>query len=290
VTAVVTIVRGRAGHLHNLVLGLLRGSQPPAELVVVVMGGDDPTLGLPTTPFPLRTVSCEPTGDELPLARARNLGVATTTSPAVVLLDVDCIPGRELVARYTTALTERAALLMGSVRYLDPGAADADWTEHGLHRRSQPHPSRPVPAAEGAVPTDRYELFWSLSFGVRRTTFVDTIGGFDEQLDGYGGEDTDLAFAARAAGVPLAWLPAAVAYHQHHDTFSPPLNHLRSIVANARRFRAKWGIWPMEGWLTAFEQLGLVRWDSAGDDVEVVRDPTPEEVAAARKAHVVSDA
>ncbi|WP_300342830.1 galactosyltransferase-related protein [Nesterenkonia sp.] len=40
--------------------------------------------------------------------------------------------------------------------------------------------------------TDDYELFWSLSFAVRREVF-DQIGGFDAGYTGYGAEDTDFA-------------------------------------------------------------------------------------------------
>jgi GT2 family glycosyltransferase len=290
VSSVVTIVRGRTQHLVNQVHGLVRGELLPDELVVVVMGGEDPTPALPSAPFPVRTLWCEPTGPSLPLARARNLGVRAATHEHVVLLDVDCIPGRQLLGRYTAALRDLDAVLMGTVRYLDPDATTDGWTETHLHAASRPHPSRPTPEGDEPVLTDRYELFWSLSFASRRGTFVDTLDGFDELLDGYGGEDTDLAFTARAQGVPLVWVPAAVAYHQHHDTFAPPLPHLRSIVTNARRFRAKWGIWPMEGWLTAFAEQGLVRWHPDGDSIEVVRDPTEAELAAARKDHVVSEA
>jgi GT2 family glycosyltransferase len=131
------------------------------------------------------------------------------------------------------------------------------------------------------VVTDAVELFWSLSFAVLRRTFLERIGGFDEGFTGYGGEDTDLAFSARAAGVPLAWVPEAIAYHQDHEHHDPPLHHLRDIAVNARRFRERWDVWPMEGWLCAFVDAGLVRWD--GRDLEVLRDPTPAELARTRR-------
>lgn len=286
-TSVVTIVRGRKRHLANVVHGLARGRALPGELVVVVMGGQDPTAAFASAPFPVRTTWCEPPGDELPLADARNAGARLASGEELVFLDVDCIPGRELVAAYRAALRALDGLLVGGVRYLDPGAADENWTVADLVAASAEHPSRPAPPGPGLVLTDRYELFWSLSFAVRRTTLRDRIGGFDPALSGYGGEDTDLAFSARAAGVPLAWVPAAVAYHQHHPTHSPPVTHLRSIVANARRFREKWGEWPMEGWLTAFAAMGLVRWEPSVGRLEVLREPTGEEVAAAARDRVL---
>ncbi len=33
---------------------------------------------------------------------------------------------------------------------------------------------------------------------------------------GYGGEETDFAWRLEAAGIPMAWVGGAVAYHQHH--------------------------------------------------------------------------
>jgi GT2 family glycosyltransferase len=175
------------------------------------------------------------------------------------------------------------------VRYLDPEATVGGWSEADLAARSREHPARPHPSGPEPVATDRYELFWSLSFAIRRTAYRERLGGFDEALDGYGGEDTDLAFTARARGIPLWWVPTAVAYHQHHATYAPPLPHLRSIVANAIRFRGKWGGWPMDGWLRAFAAQGLVRWDPDGDELTVLREPTAAEIEAARRDHVVPD-
>jgi N-acetylglucosaminyl-diphospho-decaprenol L-rhamnosyltransferase len=58
--------------------------------------------------------------------------------------------------------------------------------------------------------------------------------------------------------------------HQDHDSSTPPREHLREIVPNAHRFRARWGRWPMKGWLRAFADEGLVRWEPAGDRLEIV--------------------
>jgi hypothetical protein len=37
------------------------------------------------------------------------------------------------------------------------------------------------------------------------------------------------------------------------------------IVRNGRLFRDRWGWWPMEGWISSFAALGLVRVDASGD-------------------------
>ena len=56
----------------------------------------------------------------------------------------------------------------------------------------------------------------------------------------------------------MGWLGSARAYHQHHPTSSPPVQHLADILHNGALFRRRWGRWPMEGWLLEFERMGLV--------------------------------
>ena len=108
----------------------------------------------------------------------------------------------------------------------------------------------------------------------------DRIGGFDESFSGYGAEDTDLAFRADAAGVPILFLGGPRAYHQHHGSYDPPLQHFRDIVANAARFHARHGFWPMDGWLADFARLGLIEPPGEGP-LRVLRHPAAAEIARA---------
>ncbi|WP_231635642.1 glycosyltransferase family 2 protein [Novosphingobium sp. ST904] len=119
-------------------------------------------------------------------------------------------------------------------------------------------------------------------FGIHRERFFD-LGGFDEAFTGYGAEDTDFGFRAREVGLPLLFMGGPGAFHQHHDSFEPPLQHLDDIVRNANVFRVRWDRWPMEGWLAAFQKLGLVLWEQ--DRLSVHRRPTDEEIAHARTEH-----
>jgi hypothetical protein len=116
-------------------------------------------------------------------------------------------------------------------------------------------------------------------FAVRRTSF-ERLGGFDETFRGYGGEDTDFAFRARDAGVPLLFTGSTRAFHQHHAIHDPPLNHFYDIVANAERFHARHRFWPMEGWLDAFAGMGLIEPPGAGPHLRVIRAPSEAEIAA----------
>ncbi len=274
-TAVITLNKGREAHLARLLEGLSRGRAPDL-CVVVEMGGDGSPL--PECPFPVERIAFAHAG--LPLAAARNAGRrAAGGADTLIFLDVDCIPSADLVAGLGAAVAERDGLICCAVRYLPAGAVRDGWREADLDRAGHLHPVRHFPES-GIVPSPQPGLFWSLAFAVRAATY-DRLGGFDESFSGYGAEDTDLAFRAEAMGVPTLFLGGPRAFHQHHSGYDPPLQHFRDIAANAARFHARHGIWPMDGWLDGFARLGLIGPDWRGG-ITPLRDPTPEEIAAAR--------
>jgi GT2 family glycosyltransferase len=259
--AVVTVVRGRRDHLAVQQVALQ--TQPtPHERVVVQMGG--PSLDEILGGNDVTLVQMPGDGVPLPLAAARNAGVAAASADAVLLLDVDCIPSPSLLRRCADALARVGGLVAGPVGYLPPGATDRSVDPAVLARMAQPHPARPTPEPGELVRESRYELFWSLSFAIGRADWG-CIGGFCEAYTGYGAEDTDFAWLARRAGVPLHWVGGAWAWHQHHPVSDPPREHLADIVRNSNVFHRRWGEWPMTGWLTAFRDAGLIEWSPDGD-------------------------
>lgn len=280
--SVCTLVRNRNALLRRVLEGLERSTVPPRELVVVRAGGEDPAPVLAAARR-VRVVVEELPGDDevIPYSAARNRAAAAATGSAVCFLDADAIPGPGLVAALDAALADEDAIAIGDILYLPPGAVGDDWTAEGLRAVGRRHPGRPAPPAAGVAPCDRHELVWGTCFAMRRDRFLE-LGGFHEGFQGYAGEDTDLAIRARAAGVPLRVVAGAEVLHQHHDVWDPPLQQFRATLANARVFRDRHGWWPMGGWLDGFARLGLIAWD--GDDVRVLRDPTPGEVDAARRA------
>jgi GT2 family glycosyltransferase len=251
--SVLTIVCNRTGHLAKLIEGLERSTLLPAELIVVDMGSTPP-VAVPDTVFPIEIHRFA--AERLPLAASRNLAARHAASERLLFLDVDCIPMAGLVEKMSDALAEYAALICAEVLYLGPEDARGSWTEEELKRRATPHPARPFPAS-GIRREDNAGLFWSLAFGIEKSRFS-TLGGFDEAFTGYGAEDTDFGFRVQAAGAPLLFMGGAGAFHQHHASEDPPLCHFDDIIRNARLFHARWNFWPMEGWLTAFAERGLV--------------------------------
>lgn len=273
--SVLTIVKDRAAHLRRLIAGLTRSVCAPAELIIVDMS--TPPLDIPETSFPVTVIRLPDAG--LPLAKARNLAARAASSRILIFLDVDCIPTRDLLSRLGPAVDGNDALICAEIRYLPARGAECDWTDAEMHEAGIAHPARDFPD-EGLRMEPNPGLFWSLAFGIRRSAF-ERLGGFDERFTGYGAEDTDFGFRAQAAELPLMFLGGAGAFHQHHSVCDPPLQHFDDIVRNARIFHAIWRIWPMDGWLGRFSDLGLIILHP--DRIERLRPPTDRELAAAER-------
>jgi GT2 family glycosyltransferase len=277
-TAIITVVHRRAAHLRNQRVALTLGTRTADVHVLVAI--DDPTVrDAVTGPGPdAVVVDCDAAGGPLPLASARNMGADTALrggADLLVFLDVDCLAGAALLQRYqeAAARAEHAdALLCGPVTYLPP-PGPAGYPLDDLGALVNPHPARPAPADGEVVTADHQRgLFWSLSFAVTSPIWR-RIGGFCERYRGYGGEDTDFAQCAAAAGVGMRWVGGAHAFHQHHLVSDPPVEHLDDILLNCTIFHDRWGWWPMSGWLDAFEDRGLIRRDPAGHPVRIGRSP-----------------
>lgn len=292
--AVLTLAHRRHDHLRGQVAGLAAGERLPDLHVVAAM--DDPEVGevarqawLDAGPSPqahpqhgtelvVVDLPADRQGRGLPLAEARNLAAMAATSRGaddLVFLDVDCIPGPGTVGTYAHQLAapptpemSSPAVLCGDVAYLPPLAdGQTGWTSPAdlarLEQVGQHRPDRVRLAPGERAPEPELTRFWSLSFALTAADFW-AAGGFCPDFVGYGGEDTDFAQSVGARGGSLTWVGGATAYHQHHPSASPPLQHLEAVVRNAGVFHRRWGWWPMEGWLEAFRERGLAAQDEDG--------------------------
>lgn len=271
-----TLAHGRHQHLTGQVEAVSFGHVVPDLYVVAAM--DDPDIpavvqraAAPAAPAAeIRVLPVPARSGGLPLARARNAAAAAAVASGaslLVFLDVDCLPSPRLVTRYAEAAASarlddpagsRPTVLAGTVHYLPPRRRGQDRYGPRDLQAAVPHPARPVPLPHQMWPADDPLLFWSLSFAITTPDWL-TLGGFDEEYQGYGGEDTDFAMRLTAHDGRLLWVGGAPCYHQHHDVEDPPLGHLADIVDNSNRFHARWGFFPMEGWLAAFAARGLIR-------------------------------
>ena len=218
---------------------------PPAG----IPDADTLTLHVPPGPHGMR------------VGEGRNRAAAAAIAAGaelLVFLDVDCLPGAELLPAYRAAARAHPdAILAGAVTYL--ASVQRPETAADLPFLVRPHRARPAlaPGATRAASREEYDLFWSLSFAVTPATW-ERIGGFHAGYQGYGAEDTDLAWTARAADVEMRWVGGADAFHQWHPVSSPPWQHLDDILRNGATFHARWRSWPMGGWLEAFAAAGAI--------------------------------
>ncbi|WP_202980384.1 glycosyltransferase family 2 protein [Serinicoccus marinus] len=278
--AVLTLAHGRHDHLRAQVAGLAAGVRRPDLHVVVAM--DDPAVaqvahrawraaGNPP-PVLVEPLAADPLG--LPLAAARNAAARVATAAGadrLVFLDVDCIPGPTTLTTYARHLhpspsRPSPAVLGADVAYLPPRQPGCGGWEHQLYRLAEvgvhrPDRVRPAPGETRAEPD--LTRFWSLSFALTAADFART-GGFCPLFVGYGGEDTDFAQVVGSLGGSLTWVGGATAYHQHHPTRTPPVDHVEAVVRNAGVFADRWGWWPMLGWLEQLRERGLAAPDGDG--------------------------
>lgn len=273
--SVCTLYSQRTSHLQNLVEGLIHSTMHPLELVIVCMNDSLPEL--PSTPFKIHS-SVINSPHKLPLAQARTEASLLAQGEFLIFLDVDCIPHPNLVETFAYHLEQEDALYQGSIRYLN-SQWRKKWTFETLHFDSTPHHLQGEELAGNQRVSHAYEFFWSLCFGIKKSTFTE-IGGFDTRFIGYGGEDTDFSFTARLYKIPFYKI-SALAYHQFHASYSPPLNHLADIVENAKVFYDKWNFLPMDKWLKQFEKLGYIKLEE--NQIELVKYPSQAEIEAFRK-------
>ena len=275
--SVLTLARGRAEHLRNVVQGLTRQTRPPEELVIGVMQ-DTLYDDLPDTDFPIRQIMIQ--GDDLPLARARNTVAAEAAGEMLIFLDVDCIPAPKLIADYAAQMAEAPGLFMGEVMYLPQGAAAPGWDYARFNAVAVRHSDRQGPPEEARRACGDYRCFWSLNFAMSRAAW-DLAGGFDERFTGYGGEDTDFGRTLSEIGLPIWWIRGARVFHQYHDHCMPPIHHVASVIRNSELFATKWGHRTMEHWLHAFRMMGLI--ENCRTGLRILREPDEADFALCRQ-------
>lgn len=282
--SVLTLVRGRQGHLDHLIAGLRTQTRPPDELVVAYMQDEAPRVP-DDAPFLVRSIRVE--GDALPLARARNRAAAEASGEIFAFLDVDCIPDPHFVQRADEAIAEElGGVYLPEVRYLPAHtegwlAPDRDEPDFdALDTHGERHPAKPDLSGCAVRPIADFGELWGLAFVLSAENWR-KARGMDEDYVGYGAEETDFGRRLDSAGAKLFWLGGTICYHQHHTVHKPPLQHFESIVRNARLFRQRWGEWCMDYWLDDFARRGLIARND--DGIEVLRTPTPGEIADTRQ-------
>jgi GT2 family glycosyltransferase len=201
--SVVVATWNRADRLPRLFGALAAQSDAPAfELVVADDGSTDGTqrvLGelAVDAPFPVRVVRLDVNSGP---AVARNAGWRAAEGEVVAFTDDDCWPSPAWVGSLARA-TADADLVQGRT-LADPDATDRDWFSHTI---------------EVLEERGHYE---TCNMAYRRR-WLEAAGGFDEGFRSPGrrggpiyGEDTDLAWRAKAMGARSTFCADAVVTHE----------------------------------------------------------------------------
>lgn len=244
--------------LALVLAGMARQSRLPDEVIVADDGsrGDTRALLEATArgfPVPLRHHWQEDTGFRA--ARSRNRAIAAARGDYVLLLDGDMVPHREFVADHLRH-AQPGSFVQGSrvlttpalsQRMLREGIIDLDIFTPQLQRRrnllrstllARLNLRRTAGRPPRAIKTCNQGWF--------RADLL-RINGFDERMEGWGREDSELAWRAWHAGImPRHLRFAALAWHlyhpeRHEDGESPNDRYLRE-TRETRRTWAERGI------------------------------------------------
>lgn len=204
--SVVVATHNRASRLRDLLASLRAQTVPAGEFEVVVVddashdGGETRRAlaeEVARGGLRLRAIHRETSGGP---GGARNTGWRAASGPLIAFIDDDCraAPGW-LAAGLAAAETRPDAVVQGRI---DP------MPEELVRLR----PTARTLAVHGLGPWyETANIFYPRAL-------IERLDGFDEEaFPGYGGEDTDLAWRAIAAGAPTIWAPEAQAYHAVDD-------------------------------------------------------------------------
>ena len=204
VSVVVPVLNGE-DTLSGCLASLLRLQYPPErrEILVVDNGSTDRTAAIARS-FSVRYVLEPRTG----LPHARNLGIAESEGDVVAFLDSDCLatPGwlGELVAGLAD---DRVSAATGELVAYPPATV----AERYVARR------RPLWQEWGGQQSRPRHWFLQGNVALRREVF-DEVGLYDGRFAGVPCEDIDFAWRFQDAGLRVAYMSRAVAFHRHRTT------------------------------------------------------------------------
>jgi GT2 family glycosyltransferase len=187
-------------------------------------------------------------------SRVRNRGVAASTSAYIVLLDGDCVPEVDFIARHK-ALAQAGVLVNGSRVLLSPeftqrvvasasqasgepvcGRSAFYWLKQRMLGRASKLTGL-LRLPDGAWRVDR-RFSWkgirSCNMGVWKSDFA-RVDGFDESFVGWGHEDADFVLRLHHAGVVRKnGFCATEVFHLWHKEASRNRESLNARVVSER--------------------------------------------------------
>lgn len=225
--SVIIATRGRPAQLRESVAGILSGSYPNVEVVIVdnsPRGDAAPTVGALRSADERVRYVWEPVPG---ISRARNEGAARANGEVLAFTDDDVLISRQWVSALVATLSSPPipACVTGLIvpAELETSPQLWMWMASGLNKGYR----RRVFDAHAADLPDlfpfRVGVYGSGANLAIRADAYRALGGFDEALGtgtrARGGEDLDLFLRLILAGQPLVYEPAAYLRHQDGRRF-----------------------------------------------------------------------
>lgn len=214
--SVITVSHNRRELLLRKAASLCAQTLAPEafEWVVCLNGdvdGSQAALAQLKLPFAVKVVAF---AVQQSASRARNACAALAEGGVLYFSDDDCLPAPATLAQHLAAQQTPCAAI-GPILF-DDGARRELW-----------RPRRP-----------RYWNFNGANSSAPKAAFA-AVGGFDERLSGYGGEDLLLGYQLYRAGLPFVAVDAEVTHLGPNPMRAPTPEKARSAGANAARI-ASW--------------------------------------------------
>jgi len=208
--SVVIATKDRAA-LLDAALASLRAQDdaPEYEIVVVDNGSSDATPAVARAHGALYAFVAEPNR-----GKARNAGIGLATGDAILFVDDDVITPPHFLSAHAKAHRDEIFPLAVSGPILN--VADAS---------QRPEPSRPANSSRA--------FFVTCNVSVRAAS-LRAVGGFDEEFDLYGWEDTELGARLREHGVRRGFAWDAYLWHIKPPTQESLEEALRKAIEKAR--------------------------------------------------------
>jgi ABC-type multidrug transport system fused ATPase/permease subunit/glycosyltransferase involved in cell wall biosynthesis len=208
---------------------------PELDVIVVDDGSTDRTAEI-ASGFPFRILTLDHGG----LSRARNAGIAASSSEIVAFLDADAACHPEWPYHLALSLEEEGVVATGGP---NPPFEEADTTERSVALS----PGRPM---EVLISDNRAEHVPGCNMAYERWALRE-VGGFDVAYRS-AGDDVDVCWKLLDAGHEIAFSPAAQVRHHRRDTVRGYLKQQRGYGAAERMLS---GAHPHR-----FNGLGQARW------------------------------
>lgn len=224
--SVLTVTYNGRPYLPSLLASLAsQESDFPWEYVVVDNGSTDDTveyLREASTSFPTRLTVVDGSAKPGNIPYVRNLAADEARADRLVYCDQDDIVQPGWLNAAASGLSEHGAL-MGLIRELVPaGTAEAE------PRVMNPTVYSDLPIVE------------SCNFAVRRSV-LESVGGFDEDLAGYGMDDSELSIRLRKSGYRIVGCPEMVI---HARGTASPTKRFRKVFSSAQTEILVWSKHP----------------------------------------------